>query len=224
MKLSSILSTAILSFLFFTSCKKATTDATASMKYQLKTTNPIATVNTPATPGSVQWTSGFASANEIKLEAKNNNNEIEFKNETIQRIDLFAPVATGLGNIVVPPGTYTEVEFKVELNNSGADAALVLNGQFTNGTGVVTPIVFTVNGLFEIKGEQASVVVTGNSSITAITTLNLSLLTTGISQAMLNAATLTGGKIVISASSNSNLYAIIVANLHEPHDEELHDH
>lgn len=222
MKLSGILSTAFLSTLLFTSCKKSGTDTASSMQYQLKTSNPSSIVNTPATPGSVQWTSGFASANEIKLEANNNSSQVEFKNETIQRIDLFAPLASNLGNIVIPPGTYTEVEFKVELNNSGTDAALVLNGQFTNGAGVVTPIVFTVNGLFEIKGEQANVVINGNSSITAITTLNLSVLTTGISQAMLNAATLTGGKILISASSNSNLYSIIVANLHQRHEAELH--
>ena len=63
-----------------------------------------------------------------------------------------------------------------------------------------------------------------NTSITALTTLNLSIVSGGITQAMLNSATISGGKILISASSNVNLYTILINNLQQFHHVDVNHH
>jgi hypothetical protein len=50
----------------------------------------------------------------------------------------------------------------------------------------------------------------------------MALLTVGITQAMLNSATVTGGSIVISSSSNVALFNIITTNLSHSHEVEVH--
>jgi len=204
----------------FISCKKSSTNA-SGIKYQLQTTNRSSVI-ARTTTGNLQWTSGFGSATEVKFEAKNNNHDVEFKSQSPQLIDLFLAVAT-LGTITLDPGTYTEVEFEVELNPSGSNAALELNGQYTSGS-VTTPVKFIVNSPLELKNEKNNVVVTGNNSYKALTTINLSLLTTGVSELMLNNAVRTNGTIIISSTSNANIYNIILNNLHDSDEVEFeHD-
>lgn len=211
------------SILFLNSCKKSTSND-RSLQFQLQTTNRTAVVNAPVSAGSITWTTGTASATLIKVEAKNSNGtEVEYKSQIAQTINLFLPAAVSLGNIVIPPGTYSEVEFKISLNQIGNTPALELNGQYTNGSGVITPVKFVVNNLLEIKGEQNNVTITNTGSTTEITLLNLAALTSGISQIMLNNATSTGGTIIISNTVNAVLYNIIAANLVNRQEIELHD-
>lgn len=227
MKSPTFLMTAALAVLLFGSCKKSGTDDTATasgMQFQLAVTNPLVTVNKTEAPGTILWTSGSAYATQVKLEAKQNGSQVEFKTTTPQQIDLFASVATSLGNVTLPAGTYTEVEFKISVNTNGSVPSLQLDGNYTNASSQVIPITFSMSSLFILKAEQNNVVVTSNSSFVALTTLNLSLVSSGITQAMLNSATLTNGKIVIAASSNSNLYNIILNNLQQFHHVEVSHH
>jgi len=228
MKSPKLLMTLAAATLLISSCSKNnsgnSTDTASSMQFQLKTTNPLVPVNLIAGPATILWTSGTANATQVKLEAKQNASELEFKNSSAQQIDLFASVIASLGNITIPAGTYTEVEFKIALNQNGSSPSLSLNGQYTNASGTVIPVQFILNGLFELKAEQNNVTVTSNSSITALTTLDLSVISNGITQALLNAATLTSGKIVISAASNSNLYNIILNNLQSFHHVDVTHH
>jgi len=227
MKISKLLMTGTAAMLLLGSCKKSGTDDAASasiMQFQLKATNPLVVVNLTSAPGTILWTSGTASSTEVKLEAKRNGNEIEYKTSGLQQIDLFASVIVGLGNISLPVATYSEVEFKITLNQNGSNAAMVLNGEYTNAVGAVTPVVFNLNSLLLLKAEQTNVSVTSNSSLTALTTLDLSFVSNGITQAMLNSATITGGKIIMSASSNINLYTIIINNLESFHHVDVTHH
>ena len=203
-----------------TGCKKNNNNGTAGIIYQLQTTNRSSVI-ARTTSGNIVWTSGSAYATEVKFEAKKDNNEVEFKSQTAQLIDIFLPVAT-LSTITLNPGTYSEVEFEVELNPNGNNPALELNGQYTSGL-VTTPVKFTVNSPLELKNEKNNVVVTDNNSYKALTTLNLSLITTGVTETMLNSAVLTSGTILISSTSNANIYNIILANIHDS-DEVEFDH
>jgi hypothetical protein len=227
MKIPKLLMIGAMAMLILASCKKSGSGSTSddsSMQFQLKAANPFVTVNKPGAPGSILWSSGTASATEVKLEAKKNGSQLEFKSSGIHQIDLFASVIASLGSIVIPVGTYTEVEFKITLNQNGSDPAMVLNGQYTSGTGVVMPVVFSLNSLFILKAEQTNVTVTANSSITSLTTLDLSFVSNGITQAMMNSATITGGKINISATSNTSLYNIITNNLLQFHHIDVTHH
>jgi hypothetical protein len=207
--------------LFFTSCKKENTGSGSAIQFQLQTTNRSSIIaRTDA--GSLQWTGGYGSATEIKFEAKLNSQETERKTQVAQKIDLMSPI-TSLGDITLSPGTYSEVEFKVELNPSGADAALELDGQYTSG-GITTPVVFRVTAPVELKNEKNNVVVTDNSTFKAITTIDLSLITSTISESVLNSAVRTNGTILITSSVNANIYNTLLNNLHESDEVEFeHD-
>jgi hypothetical protein len=217
-----LLSTSIaLTTLFFIGCSKNNSSGSAAVNFQLQTTNRIATI-ARVDAGNIQWTSGFGSATEIKFEAKLNGNEMEQKSQTVQKVDLFSAIST-LGNITLAPGTYSEVEFKVELNPTGTDAAMELSGQYTSG-GVTTPVVFRVTDALELKNEKSNVVVTDNSAYKAITTIDLSLITTGVTQSMLNSAIKTNGTILITSAINPGIYNILLSNLHNSDDVEFeHD-
>jgi hypothetical protein len=223
MKLIKILSAVIISTAALTSCNKMS-GSTSGIEYLLKTINPSSAILRTDATATILWTSGSATATEIKLEAKNNNKEVEFKSQNPGKVDLFASVAGSLGNVVLAAGNYSEVEFKIELNPNGIDPALQLNGNFTNSSGTSTPVVLTVNSLLEIKSEQNNVTVTDNASVTALTTLDLSQLTTGVTQSMLNSAAITGGKIIISSSSNTNIFNIIINNFQQHHEVEIGHH
>ena len=212
MKLKSfILVAAVSSALFLDSCKKSSIGA-SSFKYKMATSNRINVVG-KIESGNIAWTTGYGSANLVKFEAKNSSNaEVEYKTNTAQHIDLFSTLASVLGTINLPAGTYREIEFKAELAPSGSDAALELTGTFTSGA-IVTPIVFTVNSAIEVKTERSNVVITDGASYSALANLNMAMLAQGITEAMLNSATRNGGKILISSSSNSGLYAMMLANL-----------
>lgn len=226
MKSPKFLVIAAMAVLFFGSCKKSSSDTeTASgMQFQLAVSNPTVVVGKIEGPGTVAWTSGSAYATMVKLEAKQNASQVEFKTTIPTQVDLFAPVAATLGNVTLPAGTYTEVEFKISLSQNGSAPALELNGNYTNASSQVIPVSFSLSSPIILKAEQSNVTITSNSNFSALTTLNLAFVSAGITQAMLNSATVTNGKIIISASSNSNLYNIILNNLQQFHHVDVTHH
>ena len=115
MKLNSFFSLVLLGSLsIFASCKKNT--GSSGFKYKLTTTNRSNIVGR-LDAGNITWSSGYAFANLLKFEAKNSGgSEVEFKSSVSQHIDVFASLATAIGSINLPQGTYSEIEFK---ENSG---------------------------------------------------------------------------------------------------------
>ena len=75
--------------------------------------------------------------------------------------------------ITVPPGVYKDIEYEVEVQPNGIDAALQLNGSYTNSNGLTTPVVFKVNTALEIESEQGNVTIVDGVDLTAHTTFNL---------------------------------------------------
>lgn len=226
MKTQILLLTAVMGSTFLFSCKKADR-STPGIAYQVKTTNrssALGKANTGSSTttaremgGSVNWTSGYASAKEIEFEAQNANGHVEFKSEALTKIDLFSPVSS-LGNVTVPPGTYNQVEFQVELVPTATDAAFELKGTYGN-----TPVLFRVSSPVEIDGDLANVTIANDQAYTSVTALNLAVLMQGITSASLDAATKdANGVIVISASSNTSLYNTMLANLHNTEEEDFH--
>lgn len=208
------------------SCKKNSGSSSSTppvVEFQLKTTNRTSAINRIDAAGSIVWTSGFASITEIKLEAQDpSQQQFEYKSQINKKIDLFTPVANVIGSVTLPGGLYTALEFRFETAPSGSDAAIQIDGTFSNGnTGTATPVSFRINVPYEIKGEKSNVVILDNITTTALTSLDLSLLTAGISQAILGSATITGGTIIISSTSNIALYNIITTNLLLHHEAEI---
>ena len=198
------------------SCKKE--NERTGIDFNVSTTGRTTTVGRLAgTTGTINWTSGYASAREIEFEAENENTEVEYKSSANQRINLFNPLSS-LGFVNIPPGTYKEVEFEIHLSPTPPDAALELKGLYN-----AIPIVFRINTPLEIEAEFEDVTINQSSDFSAMISLNLALLTRGITDAALANATLTNGEIVISSNSNTALYNIMINNFKEIDDVELDD-
>lgn len=229
MKMYSHLLTILVAATTFTSCKKESASTeNATVSYQLRTINRTALVGKTIATGrvaaiSIEWTAGTASTNELKFEAENNSGEVEFRQRTAQQIDLFSPTSS-LGNITLPAGTYNEVEFKAFLVSSGNSPALELDGTLRAGS-VTHPIKFIVGGNVELKAEKHNLAVAQGEKYSALNTIDLSQLTKGIPETAFTAASLTNNTIVLSASSNTDLYTLVLNNLnsHQGEAEVEHD-
>lgn len=204
MKLRSTL--AVLAFTaLFASCVKNDNTAGSGIAFQLKA------LVSPVQGASIVWTIGTANVTEVKIEAfKSDNSQIEYKSKADTFVNLFAPVTIATVNI--PKGTYRQLEFRSELAQASNHAALRLEGSYTAG-GVSTPIVFECNTALEVKAKKDSIVVGEGATYAGITTLSLAVLTQGITEADLKAASQPGGKIIISANSNPGLYSKMLLNL-----------
>ena len=192
--------------------------------FQLKAINQPAVVNrlstiTNKTDGTtINWISAIASVSMIKFEAKNNGSEVEFKSNVNKTINLFSD-SNFLGNIKIPNGNFTEVEFKAQLTPIGNSPALELKAQVNFGAGNLN-VIFRADENIEVKGEKANVTLTDSTLHNAITSLNMTSIINGISSAMLSNAVLTNGDLLITSSVNQNLYKIVVKNLKDLNDEE----
>lgn len=170
------------------------------------------TLNTVAGTNNITWTSAVANVTAFKLEAKTHNTEIEITSKNLVNIDLFSPAPPFI-SALIDTGTYTEIEIKALFTKtSGSNIPLTLKGTFSNNS-TATPIEFDFNDDAYIKAEVKNVTFSSAHPLAATITLHLNKLLAGITNAQLNSATLTGGVLIISSSSNTDIYNKIVSNL-----------
>ena len=206
-----------------TSCSKDDSTGNGKLSYQVKPANFTASVVlmssgsgltvTANSNSSLTWTSGNMNVSEIDFEAENNNVEIEYELKSPSNVDLFnlSPV---LGNITIPDGTYDEVELKLALKKSATTSIpLTLKGIYTNGTGTKTPVEFYFNDEFEIEVEAEDLVVSGTNDYLGLINVQLNKFLTNVSSSDLDQAVKTNGTIIITSSSNINLYNKLKSNL-----------
>lgn len=169
------------------------------------------TLARPQGTGTLAWTSGYALVKELEFEAEKDSMKVEFETDLNQKIDLFSPLSS-LGVVEVPAGFYEEIEFQIEVGPGSGENALQLDGTYSS-SGLSTPVSFRLNVPLEIESEKENILVAGAANYTALTTLDLSLIATGATDAMFANATFTNGVIVISATSNTELFQIFYNNL-----------
>ena len=212
MKRHSLPAALLLCGVLFMACEKEDTsyNTTYGVQYQLATSNPSTVLGTVPTEGrtaqtlaSVSWRSGSAVARRIRFEGTGED-EIDIRTGVPTPIQMVGP-ATSLGILEVPAGTYEEVRFTIELSRTDP---FQLTGDF-NGT----PLLLQVTDPIDIELERDALTIDALTNYTALTTLNLSSILAGITADMLSEATVSNGQILISATSNTRLYQIILANM-----------
>ncbi|MBC7399199.1 MAG: hypothetical protein H7289_04580 [Mucilaginibacter sp.] len=174
--------------------------------------NGVQTTNA-AGSASISWTAGTANVSAFKLEAKKKGLEIEITSRNLTSIDLFAATPTTI-SAAIDTGTYREIELRVLFaKTSGSAIPLTLKGNYTSTTGTVTPIEFDFNDDAVIKVEAENVTVDGSTDFAALAKFDVSkLIGSGLAGA-LDAATRTNGTIIISSSSNTNIYNAIKSRI-----------
>jgi hypothetical protein len=230
MKWGFLFSAAVATGLVFSSCKKNNNNADNAtpgqpqLAVQIKASNTNTAVGQKSTANAnILWTSGYAYPRKIVFEAKQNDLSVEFTSTADQQIDLMASIAASFGNFTLPAGVYDEVELKIDLDKKDHDPAMVLEGTFTNNT-TTYPIRVEIDDFLELKTESENVTISNDSTYTAVTTIDLSTITSGITENMLLNAQLTNGTIVISPTSNMWMYHTILSNLGNRHHHCVFEH
>ncbi|WP_321369552.1 hypothetical protein [uncultured Draconibacterium sp.] len=189
---------------------------------------------------SIAWDSAHLVVSSIKFEAElksivtgEDSIEIEYKWYGPEMVDLLNNELT-MGNFVLQPGYYDEIELKVsgDQEDAGDDPVFYLAGTYTNDTGT-TPIAVMVSHDVYFKTERENVEVTEEEiDFTSIIQLYLDELMADVDVADLDNAELVDGVLLISSDSNTGIYQTVIGNLehdhrtynkHKHHDEDEHD-
>lgn len=146
--------------------------------------------------------------------------EISYKWTGPQVTDLL-DTTISFGNFILQPGFYDEVEISVYGSRTDANGAPVfyLHGTYAKNDTTSVPVVIKVNEDVAFKTEKDSVEITNADQVgvTSYIQLFLDKLMVDVQPSFLDNAKLTDGEIVISATSNRELYWIIRRNLFKNH-------
>lgn len=235
MKSKIILSALLAATIGFTSCNKDDlgTNGPSTMGVKFEAVNksyslPVSgdTKSAVATSATVTWDTVQLVVSQIKFEAElksltthEDSIEIEYKWNGPQMVNLFEENLV-LGNFMLQPGFYDEIELKVtgDADDAGNKPVFFMAGKYTNSANTVIPVKIKVYNDVQFKTEKDSVTVTEESvDITSYIQVYLDELMMGIDPEMLDDAQLTNGEIVISSDSNRILYFKIMSNLVKNH-------
>ncbi len=218
------LGTIILGALFtLAACNKDDSFGNGKLSYRINPSNFTSSIGLIASASglpvitnsnsSITWTSAGLNITEIDFEAESNNNPIEYELKQAIRVDLLnlSPV---LGNITLPVGSYDEVELKILLRKSATkEIPLTLKGTYTDSNGVKRPFEFYLNEDIDIEVEAEDIVIDGKSDYTGMINVQLNKFLTNITRTDLSTATKTEGVIVISSTSNADIYSKLKTNI-----------
>ena len=209
--------------LLVSSCQKDVIDSPAnSLDITIQATNtsfPILKSTSAVTP-AFAWDSSFIVVSKIEFEAEKKDSmsqsstEIHFEWEGPKKVDLFG-LNNLVGSISLPPGIYHEISLKLVAyqSDAGDSPVFYLSGTYTNAEGSVIPIVLQVNEDIEFRVKREGFLFDASVDYTSLVHMNLSLLLADVTTGDLDGATLTDGTIIISASSNAEIYGRIIDNL-----------
>ncbi|MBV8388339.1 MAG: hypothetical protein JO080_00910 [Mucilaginibacter sp.] len=211
---TSIITTMILAIISFAACKKGSSNksvvpsSTAQLSFSLAATSANLASLPPDSVSSIPglvWTAGDANIGRFAFEAKRKGVSIEIESNNLTNVDLFAltPLQT---YVTLDTGVYKEIEITAFLERTDTVPPLVVTGTFKNDSAKVIPIEFILSGHATITVEEKNIDINGKTNYTAILDLQLGRLTKGITEADLDKAKVTGGKIIISKTSNTDLY------------------
>lgn len=235
MKKNFVMTVILAAAIGFTACRKDDMGTTgpSSMGVKIEAVNKSYSLpvsgdlkSAEATNATVTWDTVRMVVSQIKFEAQlkslvthRDSIEIEYKWTGPQLVNLFDDKIE-LGNFILQPGFYDEIELKVygNRNDAGKNPVFFMHGTFTGTQNSNIPVAVKVYNDVLFKTEKDSVTVTGESiDFTSYIQIYLDELMAGIDPAELDNARLTDGMIVISPESNRDLYYTIFGNLVKNH-------
>ena len=214
----------------FVACQKdnSMSNGTSEFGVRFEALNPAFTLPVTSTlksaaieSDSVTWDSAQMVVSTIKFEAKlkslvthEDSIEVEYKWNGPQVLDLLDSNFV-LGNFVLSPGIYDEIELKITgmAEDAGDQPVFYLSGTYKNNAGSWPVKVWVTQDVY-FKTEKENVEVTEEGvDIISVIQIYLDQLMADVDPADLDNAAQTDGVIVISADNNADIYQIIVSNL-----------
>lgn len=213
------------------SCKKDEQQQQASVGFKMRAVDTQSGLkNTGGETGSqellpITWETAWVVVNKLEFKAEFHDSivegegagsyEVKLEWKGNKTLDLMTEPEV-FAYINLPDGYYDKVELEVESHEVMNDGInFYLAGTITAALGEI-PIVIEVSDSFEAEAEMKDWIINTEeqSFYEGLLEISLERLFSGISIIDLENAELTDGTIIISANSNTSLYAIIVENLH----------
>ncbi len=174
----------------------------------------------PSTPSSIIiWNSGSVHANEIIFNAvrKNGNALIQSRFGTMTGQSVGLSDTKIMGNVYAPATKYDHGSFTIGLDTVKGTSSLTLSGSYYRSGSIPAPVIPVQVMINEPVNLNTIWIYNAPNGIAmywdALIELSTDQLISGINADMINNATLTDGVLLITNTSNKNLYDIIVGNL-----------
>ncbi len=185
------------------------------------------TKSSQASGSSITWDTAQMVVSSVKFEAslkkmnsEEDSVEIEYKWMGPKTVNLLDTTTT-FGNFTLQPGLYDQVELKISgfREDAAGMPVFYLHGTYMENDTTSWPIIVESYQDVMFKTEKDSVNVTANmnSDITSYIKIYLDKLMANVQPSDLDNAMKTNGTIVISDSSNVDLYRTILYHLDEDH-------
>ncbi len=166
---------------------------------------------------SLQFDSGTITLTQIQFETETDNGDsVEVDMEQVVEIDFATGETTpDLSSLNFPVGTFVETRVELELLDENNMPSVIIEGTFTDSNDQTHPIQFEFNSgeTFEVEKEGTITIAEGTNVIAQVT-FDPGVWFTGVTSTMLEGATKdNNGVIVISETSNSNIFDIVADGL-----------
>jgi hypothetical protein len=206
-----ILALISIALITFTSCEKEDFGEPV-IQLEFKTvTSEFTLKNTSIAANSVKFDNGhiILESVEFELESDTDSLEMEFEIDSYITVDFTTGETNpDLSFVTLRQGTYTEMEFEMELWDQTDQPAIVLTGSWTDEEGTNHPVRFEFDSGQDFSVEiEGDFVVDENTSMVAEVTLDPSIWFSGVTNEAFSSATKNNEDvIVISSEENEEIY------------------
>ena len=162
--------------------------------------------------GSINWTTGRFNVYQIELSGKKDGTEISIEHKDLTDIDILK-LGTVSGTVVLPVGSYKDIEVKLKFAVSDTKRPLTLVGKFIEASGTQIPVEVHFNETLELQKSVSSIIINGDK-YTADIILEVNNLVKNLTLSDFGQTTRgTNGSIFVSNTVNTALYNKLKANL-----------
>ena len=210
-----VLAAVVVAGLIFTSCEKDD-DNNPNGKIILKintTSSSSGNLKSAAAANDLVFNSGTITIREVVFDGKLGATSVSRTKEQIADIYYATGAVSPAIDIEVPAGNYTGVNLWIELQDDGSDPSVVIEGTYTNSSEEIIPIRFEFNSGEVFEANASSVTIEAGSDLVGKITFDAISWFSTVSADALDNAKLTNGKIVISETSNSDIFDIAADRL-----------
>lgn len=208
------------------SCNKESADSNTGVELRVQAASkvynvPPAMVSSTSSNASISWQSAMMWISRINLEATmdptkaGEGKPVELFWQGPKEVDLFN-MSQVIGTIGLAPGHYKSIRFEIVAlaSDAGKNPVLALTGTYTNSAGTSFPLTIDIRDDITIKSQKNNATIgkegTGRSQVIVVYLDNL------LSKELLDKLNLmepVNGEIIISPTSNPELYRMILESI-----------
>ena len=199
--------------LLFTSCKKDD-DVNGRISLAVNTTSSTEmNLKSLTAANDLIFNSGTITIREVVFDGESGTLSVSRTIEQVANIDYSTGNVTPEVVIEVPAGDYTGVNLGVELQDVNAEPSVVIEGTYTNSSEEIIPIRFEFNSGEVFEANAASVSIEAGADMIGKITFDANSWFSTVTREELDNAVITDGKIVISETSNPDIFDIVADRL-----------